>query len=308
MAKSNHDIALEVIAGKWGNGITRQEKLTKAGYNYDAIQKEVNKILTSKDDSKPVKLKSIDIIAQEVINGKWGNGNDRKNKLIKAGYDYDKVQAKVNELLTKKTPVVISTAKKVKGIDISAWQGKISKANFEKIKKSGINFVILRLGYTGSKSKEPTLDNTFENNYKNAIAAGLPVGIYYYSLATTTTKAKEEAEFCIKHLKNKKISYPVYIDMEDPYNQARKSKSTLAAVCDAFCNTIKAAGYKPGVYASLSWFNNKIGAITATHSKWVAQYYTQCQYKDAYDMWQYSSSGSVPGIPGRVDMNYWYNK
>lgn len=305
MAKTNHEIALEVIAGKWGNGVTRQEKLTKAGYNYDAVQKEVNNIL-----SQP-KLKSIDVVAKEVIDGKWGNGDVRKKKLQAAGYDYNKVQAKVNELLTSKpstsTPTV-STAKKVKGIDISTWQGNISKANFEKAKKSGINFVILRLGFTGSASNKPTLDNTFENNYKNAIAAGLPVGVYFYSLATTNAKAKEEAEFCIKYLKGKKISYPVYIDMEDPYKQGKQSKSTLASVCNTFCNTIKAAGYKPGVYASLSWFNNKIGAITATHSKWVAQYYTQCQYKGAYDMWQYSSSGSVPGIPGRVDMNYWYNK
>lgn len=305
MAKTNHEIALEVIAGKWGNGVTRQEKLTKAGYNYDAVQKEVNNIL-----SQP-KLKSIDVVAKEVIDGKWGNGDVRKKKLQAAGYDYNKVQAKVNEILAPKsstsTPTV-STAKKVKGIDISTWQGNISKANFEKAKKSGIGFVILRLGFTGSASNKPTLDNTFENNYKNAIAAGLPVGVYFYSLATTNAKAKEEAEFCIKYLKGKKISYPVYIDMEDPYKQGKQSKSTLASVCNIFCNTIKAAGYKPGVYASLSWFNNKIGAITAPHSKWVAQYYTQCQYKGAYDMWQYSSSGSVPGIPGRVDMNYWYNK
>ena len=301
--KTNHEIALEVIAGKWGNGVTRQEKLTKAGYNYDAIQKEVNNILN------PKTVKSIETVAQEVIDGKWGNGNDRKKKLQAAGYDYEKVQAKVNELLTKpSTTPVASTAKKVKGIDISAWQGKISKANFEKAKKSGINFVILRLGFTGSATNKPTIDSVFENNYKNAIAAGLPVGIYFYSLATTTAKAKEEAEFCIKHLKGKTISYPVYIDVEDPYKQAKQSKSTLASVCDTFCNTIKAAGYKPGVYASLSWFNNKIGTITASHSKWVAQYYTQCQYKGAYDMWQYSSSGSVSGISGKVDMNYWYNK
>ena len=160
MAKSNHEIALEVIAGKWGNGVTRQEKLTKAGYNYDAIQKEVNEILS------PKKLKSIDVVAQEVIDGKWGNGNDRQKKLKAAGYDYDKVQAKVNEILTGKTSTpTVSTAKKVKGIDISTWQGNISKANFEKAKKSGINFVILRLGFTGSASNKPTLDNTFEKEF-----------------------------------------------------------------------------------------------------------------------------------------------
>ena len=205
---------------------------------------------------------------------------------------------------TTPTPTQI----KDKGMDISVWQGNISKANFEKAKAAGIKFVILRVGYTGSSSKKPTIDSTFENNYANAIAAGLPVGIYYYSLATTTSMAKQEADFVISKLKGKKITYPVYIDMEDPTYQGKQSKSTLAAVCDTFCNTISAAGYKPGVYASLNWFNSKIGNITAPHTKWVAQYYKECQYQGAYDMWQYSSSESVPGIASKTDVNWCYKR
>lgn len=201
-----------------------------------------------------------------------------------------------------------STSVKLKGMDVSAWQGNISKANFEKAKNAGIQFVILRLGYTGSSSKKPTIDKVFENNYKNAIAAELPVGVYFYSLATSDSKAKEEANFCIANLKGKTITYPVYIDMEDNTYQGKKSKSTLASVCNIFCNTITAAGYKPGVYASLSWFNNKIGAISAPHSKWVAQYNTTCDYKGTYDMWQYSSSESVPGIASKTDVNWCYKK
>lgn len=197
---------------------------------------------------------------------------------------------------------------KIKGMDISTWQGKRSVADFKKAKEYGIKFVILRVGFTGSESNKPTLDNTFENNYKNAIAAGLPVGIYYYSLATTEAKAKEEANFCIKQLKGKKITYPVYIDMEDLNKQAKQSKATLASVCDTFCKAIKKAGYIPGVYANVSWFNTKIGNITAPHTKWVAQYYTKCEYKGAYDMWQYSSSESVPGIDSETDVNWCYKK
>ena len=197
---------------------------------------------------------------------------------------------------------------KVKGMDISAWQDKISVANFQKAKAAGIQFVILRVGYTGSSSKTPTIDSVFENNYKNAIAAGLPVGVYFYSLATTEAMAKKEANFCINQLAGKQITYPVYLDVEDNKTQGKQSKSTLAAVCNAFCNTISAAGYKPGVYASLSWFNNKIGTISASHSKWVAQYNKTCDYKGAYDMWQYSSSESVPGIASRTDVNWCYKK
>lgn len=201
-----------------------------------------------------------------------------------------------------------STSVKDKGMDISAWQGNISKANFEKAKKAGIKFVILRVGYTGSSGKTPTIDKVFENNYANAIAAGLPVGVYYYSLATTTSEAKKEAQFVINKLKGKTITYPVYIDMEDNTYQGKQSKTTLASVCNMFCNTISAAGYKPGVYASLSWFNSKIGNITASHTKWVAQYNSTCDYKGAYDMWQYSSSEKVNGIADKVDVNWCYKK
>ena len=204
------------------------------------------------------------------------------------------------------THTPLTPQKKKKGIDISTWQDKISVANFKKAKADGVEFVILRVGYTGSESKKPTLDNVFENNYANAIAAGLPIGIYYYSLATTDAKAKEEAAFVIKHIAGKKISFPVYIDMEDPKYQSKCSKATLASVCNVFCNAIKAAGYTPGVYASLSWFNSKIGNITAPHTKWVAQYYSKCEYKGAYDMWQYTSNGTVDGIGKKIDCNYWY--
>ena len=211
-------------------------------------------------------------------------------------------------LSSQPTEPKVTIITKVKGMDISAWQGKISKANFEKAKDNGIKFVILRVGYTGSSTKEPTLDKVFEYNYKNAIAAGLPVGVYYYSLATTTSLAKKEANFVVKQLKGKKITYPVYIDVEDNATQGRVSKSTLASVCNKFCSVVKTAGYKPGVYASISWFNSRIGAITVTHTKWVAQYYTKCEYKGAYDMWQYSSSTKVPGIGNKVDVNWCYKK
>ena len=193
-------------------------------------------------------------------------------------------------------------------MDISVWQGKIDKADFEKAKKAGIKFVILRVGYTGSGSKKPTDDSVFEHNYNNAIAAGLPVGIYYYSLAIDNAMAKMEADYVVKKLKGKKITYPVYIDMEDPNYQSKRSAGTLASVCNTFCNTIAAAGYKPGVYASLSWFNNKIGSISAPHTKWVAQYNRTCDYKGAYDMWQYSSSEAVPGIGNKIDVNWCYKK
>lgn len=205
------------------------------------------------------------------------------------------------------TPAPSPTPSIIKGMDISTWQGKCSVSDFKKAKADGIDFVILRVGFTGSGSKQPTLDNCFVNNYPNAQAAGLKIGYYYYSLATNAAMAKKEAEYVLSQIKGKQCDYPVYIDVEDSV-QSKASKSALAEVCNTFCNTITAAGYKAGVYASTSWFNSKIGTITAPHTKWVAQYYKECQYKGAYDMWQYTSSGTVAGIGDNIDLNYYYVK
>ena len=101
--KTNEEIANEVINGKWGNGADRKNKLTAAGYDYNAIQDIVNQKLTGSNSSSKPSLKSVEEIANEVINGKWGNGADRKNKLTAAGYNYNEVQEKVNQLLGAKT-------------------------------------------------------------------------------------------------------------------------------------------------------------------------------------------------------------
>ena len=244
-----------------------------------------------------------------VVDGSFGEKTDTavrafqiKCKISVDGYFGADSLAKAKAF--DKSSTVVKT--KWKGADISAWQDKISVANFKKAKASGIDYVLLRVGYTGSSSKSPTIDSVFENNYANAISAGLPVGIYYYSLATSTAMAEKEANFVIKKLKGKNITYPVYIDMEDNTYQRKCSKATLASVCNTFCNIIKNAGYIPGVYASLDWFNNRIGNITTQHTKWVAQYYKECQYKGAYDMWQYTSSEKVDGIASKTDVSWCY--
>lgn len=196
---------------------------------------------------------------------------------------------------------------KIKGMDISNYQGKISVANFKKAKEAGIQFVILKIGYTGYEKYICKLDSAFENNYKNAKAAGLPVGGYYYSLGKSYAHGKEEAQFCIKHLKGKVFEWPIYIDMEDEkYRQKGASKTQLAETCNGFCDTMTAAGYRPGVYANTNWFNKRIGAIRADHTKWVAQYNKKCEYKGSYDIWQYSSSEGVPGISSKTDVNIAY--
>ena len=198
---------------------------------------------------------------------------------------------------------------KIKGMDISNYQGKVTKANFLKAQKYGIEFVILKCGYTGYSRYKCKADNAFEYNYKKAIAAGLPVGVYYYSLANGPKSITAEANFVIKQLKGKKITCPVYLDMEDSlWRMYKCSRKQLAEIANIWCRIIRKAGYTPGIYASTSWFNNKIGTITQPHTKWVAQYNNKCEYEGNYDIWQYSSSETVPGIGKRVDVNWAYKK
>lgn len=208
----------------------------------------------------------------------------------------------------------------VNGIDISAWQDDISESTFKKMKAKGIDFVILRLGYTGSASFKPTIDSCFETNYANAKSAGMEIGIYYYSLATrkyaATTKpkvkkwvsAEEEANFVIKHLKGKEVTYPIFMDVEDNANQAPLTKAKLAGVANYFCSLIEKANpdYEAGVYANLSWLHNQIGTINSSYDIWVAQYYNMCLFEKPYIMWQYSSSGHLSCFNGRLDMNFRY--
>lgn len=187
-----------------------------------------------------------------------------------------------------------------KGIDVSKWQGNIDWA---KVKKSGIDFAIVRLGYTGTASRKPTLDAKFKRNLQQCAKFGINVGVYFYSTATTPKQAQNEAKFVIKHLKGHKLQYPVYIDSEDAM-QARLTKSALTSIIKEFCETMEGAGYYVGIYASKNWFAAELdeGKLQA-YDKWVAQYGSKCTYKGKFGMWQYTDKGKVDGIKGNVDLN-----
>lgn len=186
----------------------------------------------------------------------------------------------------------------LKGIDVSVWQGTIDWA---KVKKSGIDFAILRIGYATTK------DKTFEINYKNAKEVKMPIGVYLYSYAKSVDGAKKEAQAVLNFLKGKKLELPVYYDIEDKA-QASLSKNVRTQMCEAFCNEIEKGGFWAGIYSNKNWAENYVdGAkLGKRYTYWIAQYYTKCTYKGNYDMWQYSSSGKVDGISGNVDMNYMY--
>ncbi len=192
---------------------------------------------------------------------------------------------------------------KMKGIDVSYWQGKPLGGRYKKYKAGGWDFIIARIGYASGGVKAP--DSTFDHNYKMCKKYGIKIGAYFYSNARNAKEGKAEADYVIKLLKKRKLNLPVWIDVEDNATSGKASKSQLTAACKAFCAVMEAAGYKAGVYASTSWFTSKIGSLGSLR-KWVAQYNNRCTYSGSYDMWQYSSTATVPGFSGRRDVNKAY--
>ena len=189
-----------------------------------------------------------------------------------------------------------------KGIDVSEFQGKI---DWEKVKNDGIEFAILRCGYGMDFSNQDDVE--YERNANECERLGIPYGVYLMSYANTVEKARSEAKHVLRLIEGRKISLGVWHDIEDNGTSGAINKETLTNIINTFCNTIKNAGYKVGVYANLNWLENKIERIIRdNYDIWVAQYYSKCEYEGKYIMWQHTSSGKVNGISTNVDMNILY--
>ena len=211
----------------------------------------------------------------------------------------------------------------VNGIDISDWQSK--KCDFAKAKAAGVDFAIMKVTgtYYGRKTLSCYNDGHFANQYANAKANGVMAGAYAFSQAKNAEEGKKEAEFALNRLKAlgvgpEDLELPVYMDYEfaggifGRMRGLKKADATAAAV--AFCNTVKAAGYTPGIYASSSFYNAYIDTsqLASDVDLWCAQYYSRCQSSLNYSKWQYSSSARIDGIlyhlgyKWNVDVNFWY--
>jgi GH25 family lysozyme M1 (1,4-beta-N-acetylmuramidase) len=192
------------------------------------------------------------------------------------------------------------------GIDVSAHQKDIDWAQ---VAASGVEFVIIRVGYRGYTKGTVNLDNYFEKNIKGALSAGLEVGVYFFSQAINVDEAIEEAEYTLAQIRPYNLTYPVVFDWEMPASTARTKNvddETIVACAAAFCETVKAAGYTPAFYGSKSKVQSLDMGYLADYPFWLAHYTSKmvassCRYH--YDIWQYTSSGSVPGITGNVDMD-----
>ena len=189
---------------------------------------------------------------------------------------------------------------KVNCIDVSYCQKNI---DFNAVKADGIKAVIIRAGY-GRETYQK--DSQFESHYKNAKAAGLKVGAYWYSHAESISDARTEAQACLSILNGRKFDMPVYYDMEDG-SQTGYGKAKLTSMAEAFCEEIKKGGYRAGIYANYNWFKNylDLNYLKSKYYIWLAQ------YASAPDLdcgiWQKSSTGRINGISGDVDVNVIFN-
>lgn len=199
-----------------------------------------------------------------------------------------------------------------RGIDVSEFQGET--IDWKQVKDSGIEFVIIRLGYRAYGSTGAlVMDAMYEKNIKGALDAGLDVGVYFFSQAISPAEAVEEAEFVLEHIQGYDIHGPVVYDTEEiKYDTARTDENTreeYTSYCKIFCDTVEAKGYDTMIYANMKWMAfTLVMEELADYDFWYADYHAvpQCPYD--YKIWQYSETGVVPGINGSVDLNLWFEE
>ena len=186
-----------------------------------------------------------------------------------------------------------------KGIDVSQWNGNIDWAT---VKNTDVDYAIIRCGYGMNQTNQDDL--MWKRNADACVQYDIPFGVYLYSYADTIERAKSEAEHVLRLVKGYNLTYPIYYDLEETAVRNTVSKSQIAQIAKAFCDTIEAAGYRVGIYANTDWFTNYLtDSVFNNWTRWVAQWNYRCTYTGAYKMWQCTDNGRVNGISGAVDLN-----
>lgn len=215
---------------------------------------------------------------------------DMNNLTMRNGYAYYKENGEV-----------VSTT----GVDVSEFQGDI---DWTQVKQADIDFAFIRIGYRTYGDGVVTYDSAFQRNIEGALAAGLKVGAYFYSQATTADEAVEEADAVIDALAPYDITYPVVYDWElIHHDNARTddvSVEALADCCVSFCERVKDSGYTPMIYQNTGTAMHKLDLPRVKdYDFWLAEYSDKPSYYYEFKIWQYSNTGKIPGIEGDVDLN-----
>lgn len=194
-------------------------------------------------------------------------------------------------------------------IDISAFQSEI---NWDAVKAAGVEVVMIRAGYRGYGNGTLMMDNMFINHIEGASAAGLQVGVYFYTQALSYEEGAQEAYFVLNMVENYSITYPIaidteYLEAEDARTWGQDIDSRTDAVV-GFCETIKNAGYTPMIYSNRNWYAQNLDMTRLGDYKlWVAHYTNEPDFPYMYNGWQYTEQGQVSGIKENVDLNVWFD-
>ena len=196
------------------------------------------------------------------------------------------------------------------GIDVSSHQGEI---DWTQVRDAGVEFAIIRVGYRGYTDGDLYEDPYYYQNMEGALAAGLDVGVYFFSQATTTEEAREEAAFVLDRLGGYTVRYPVYFDWEGITPGERSARTDtvdgemMTRCAIAFCDNIETFGYTAGVYFNQSYGYNYFNLRQLTdYEFWLAEYNTQQDFLYQVRLWQYSCEATLPGISTTVDLNLCY--
>lgn len=206
----------------------------------------------------------------------------------------------------EKDYVVNGASRVQKGIDVSVFQGNI---DWYSVKADGVDFAFIRLGYRGYSNGVIKLDSNFHQNLQGAKAAGVRVGVYFYSQAVSRSEAIEEAQFCIDELRGYSLDMPVVFDLEGPQNSQYRTRGmttqTAVGMVKAFCDTVKSAGYQSMYYSYAKFLAEHEGMVSQLegYDLWMAMYYRVPFFPYNFKIWQYTSTGKVAGIPKEVDLN-----
>lgn len=200
--------------------------------------------------------------------------------------------------------ITLTSGNGIKGIDVSEWQGDI---DWQQVKDSGVEFVIIRVGGRGTEEGTLYGDDRAQEYYEGATAVGLKVGAYIFAQSITVEEAVEEANYVLDAVKDWEVQMPLVYDWEYVDETARTAdmdSRTLTDMAKAFCNTILDAGYTPMLYFGRSQSTDLLNLEELVeYPFWLAMYSTVMDYPYKIDMWQYTDEGTVPGISGNVDLN-----
>ena len=300
LGKSNTNFIQGIVYQNSSSNSVVDDKKIEDGIVKGTVKKKVVKKVTKKIVKKIPKKVVIPKVKKGALKDKEDPGE--KNKKNKATKPKD---ITIKEAIKKYKE---NNNKVALGIDISKYQGEV---DFKQVKDSGVEFVIIRVGYRGTETGVIKEDPYFKKYIEGAISAGLKVGVYFFSVAITEEEALEEAAWTISRVSNYKLSYPIAFDFEtfkDRASNLTNGERTNNAL--TFMSYIEQHGYQSMMYTNINSYKNRfIPSQFFGYKTWIAHYIEKTDYKTSYSqfyMWQYASDGRVPGIKGRVDMDIAY--